>query len=322
MNFSAYTVVIAAAGLAAGFVVCWLLMRGRRSAAQAPLARPDAHSELAQANSRIGQLEEERQAAVKNYDDLRHQTARARDLPDLRKKSSAPAPELTAQFTSLQAQLSALQAQEITTRANAARAKSEAQAEQIQAKEYFRSLEKNQQLAAANIQTLKLEADKLRDALDQARKQQADAKQQAAQIPALEARLVALQNKEQASKQAALRDAQGHQENAESLKRAQARVATLEQENAMLKRSAAAHTVSSSQAVQPRPAAAPATQSATQLPVLEEQVVALQNLEKAIKKEFQLLAELQRNVTLTSATRHEFIDSPESRNGASSASAA
>ena len=42
MNFSAYTVLIAAAGLAAGFVVCWLLMRGRSSAAPAPLARPDA----------------------------------------------------------------------------------------------------------------------------------------------------------------------------------------------------------------------------------------------------------------------------------------
>lgn len=316
MNFPVYTVLIAAAGLGAGFVVCWLLMRGRGAAPATLQPKANAlQADLAQAKSRIQQLEEERQAAVKNYDDLKHQTARARDLPDLRKASNVPAPELTAQLTSLQAQLSALQAQEITTRADAARARSEAQAEQAQAKEYFRSLEKNQQLAAANTQTFKVEADGLRDALNQARKEQADARQQAAQIPALEARLVALQNKEQTIQQAALSGAQGHQENAELLKRAQARVAALEQENVMLKRSAIAQPAPSS----PPP---PATAPATQLPVLEEQVVALQNLEKAIKKEFQLLAEVQRNVTLTSATRHEFIDSPESRSGASSASAA
>ena len=43
--------------------------------------------------------------------------------------------------------------------------------------------------------------------------------------------------------------------------------------------------------------------------------MALQVLEEAIKKEFQRLAELQRNVTLTSATRHGFSDSPESQTG-------
>ena len=312
MDSPTFTILIAAAGLASGVVLCWLLMRGRSSAAPTPLARPDAHAELAQANGRIRKLEEERQAAVKNYNDLKHQTARSRDLPDLRKKDDVPPPELTAQLTSLQAQLTALQAQEVATRADAARAKSEALAEQTQAKEYFRSLEKNQQLAAASAQTLKVEADGLRAALDQAARQ-------AAQIPALQAQLAVLQNKEQLNQQAALRGAQGHEESAESLKRAQARVAALEQENAMLKRNAAAFSASSS-APQARPAAVSA--QATQLPVLEEQVVALQDLEKAIKKEFQLLAELQRNVTLTSATRHEFIDSPESKTGASSASAA
>ena len=315
MDSPTFTVLTAAAGLAAGIVLCWLLMRGRRAASTMPQARPDAQGELAQARGRIRQLEEERQAAVKNYDDLRHQTARSRDLPDLRKTNTAPPPELIAQLTSLQAQVSALQAQEIATRADAARARSEAQAEQAQAKEYFHSLEKNQQLAAANTQTLKLEADRLRDALDQARKEQARAAQQAAQIPALETRLAALQNKEQLNQQAALRGAQGHEESAESLKRAQAQVVALEQENAMLKRNSATLSASSSQAP-------PATQSVTQLPVLEKQVIALQDLEKAIKKEFQLLAELQRNVTLTSATRHEFIDSPKSRTGATSSSAA
>lgn len=320
MDSPTFTLLIAAGGFAAGVVLCWLLMRGRSAASTTPQARPDAQGELAQAKGRIRQLEDERQAAVKNYDDLRHQTARARDLPDLRKKDTEPPPELIAQLTSLQAQVSLLQAQEIATHADTARARSEAQAEQAQAKEYFRSLEKNQQLIEANTQTLKREADELRDALDQARKDQAQAAQQAAQIPALEARLVALQNKEQANQQAALRGVQGNEESAESLKRAQARVAALEQENAMLKRTAAALPIASSQAFQAQPATTGPQD--TQLPVLEKQVVALQDLEKAIKKEFLLLAELQRNVTLTSATRHEFIDSPESRTGASSSSAA
>ena len=251
MDFPNFTVLIAAAGLTSGFGLCWLLMRNR-SPASAPPAGPAAAQpgELAQARDRIRQLEEECQAAVKRYGDLKHQTARARELPDLRLRNPAAPPELTAQLGSLQAQLSALQAQEIASRADAARAHSDALAEQAQAKEYFRMLEKNQQQATAQAQALTLEADRLRGAL-------AQAVRQAAQIPGLEARLAALQ--------------------------------------------------------QPAPV--------TQLPALEAQVAALRTLEKAIKKEFKLLAEVQRNVILTSATRHEFIDSPEARAGAGPAPA-
>ena len=289
MDSSIFTALIAAAGLVAGMALCWLLMRGR-SAAPAVPARADTQAELAQARGRIRQLEEECRTAVKNHDDLKHQSARARDLPDLRPKDTVPPPELTAQLTSLQAQLSALQAQETAARADAAQARAEALAEQAQAREYFRTLEKDQQLAAANAQALQLEADTLRGALDQARQEQA-----------------------QAARLAALQGAQSHAESAESLTRAQARAAALEQENALLKRTAAT-LPAPAQPPRAQPAAMPA-QAATQLPVLEAQVMALQDLEKAIKKEFQLLAELQRNVTLTSATRHEFNDSPESRTG-------
>ena len=252
MDSPTFTILIAAAGLAAGFLVCWLFMRGR--AAPALQARPEAQGELAQAKDRIRQLEGERQLAVKNYEDLKHENARARGVANAVKKDSAPPAEHIAQFNALQAQLAMLQAQEQATRADAAKARSEALAEQAQAKEYFRSLEKGQQLAAASAQALELEADRLREALDVAQKDQA-------------------------------------------------RLLALEQENAALKRSTAA-----------LPAAAAQAQP-TQLPVLEEQVLALQNLEKAIKKEFQLLSEIQRNVTLTSATRHEFNDNPESRTG-------
>lgn len=299
MDSPTFTVLIALAGLAAGFALCWLVMRGR-SAAPAPQAGLETAGELAKAQARIRQLEDERQAAVKNYEDLKHETARARDVANAVKKGSAPPAEHAAQVTSLQSELAALQAQEQVTRADAAKAKSEALTEQTQARDYFRSLEKNQQLAAASAQALKLEADSLRKSLEQAQKEQASAAQQAAQVPALQARLAALQ-------------AADHQ--AES---AQARVLSLEQENATLKRNAAA-LQASAQAPKTQAAAAPA--QATQLPVLEEQVVALQNLEKAIKKEFQLLAELQRNVTLTAATRHEFNDSPESQTRSASTAA-
>ena len=310
MEFPSFTILVAAAGVAAGALLCWLLMRSRSAVSIAPQASSDVQGELTQARGRIRKLEEDWKAAVKNHDDLKHQTARSREQPDLRTKDTAPPPELTAQLTSLQAQLTALQAQEIAARADAAKARSDALAEQVQAKEYFQLLEKNQQLAAASAQTIKLDADKLRATLEQSRKDHAQALQQAAQIPELEARLAALQDKEHLNQQAAQRGAQSHEKSAELLVLSKSRVAMLEHENAVLKRSAAV-LVPASQ-----------THSSTQLPVLEEQVVALQNLEKTIKKEFQLLAELQRNVTLTSATRHEFIDSPESRVGVSSSAAA
>ena len=311
MDSPTFTVLIAVAGLVAGFVLGWLLTRGR-SAAPAAQARPDTQGELAQAKGRIRQLEEERQLAVKNFEDLKHETTRARDVTNAVKKGSALPAEHTAQLASLQAQLSALQTQEQALRADAAKARAEALAEQAQAKDYFRSLEKTQQLAAASAQALKLEADTLRESLALAQKEQARAAQQAAQVPALQARLAALEGQDKSNQQAALRGADGQAESTESLKRAQARVLALEQENATLKRSAAALSASAAQA--PKTPA-----QATQLPVLEEQVVALQNLEKAIKKEFELLAELQRNVTLTAATRHEFNDSPESKTSASTA---
>lgn len=310
MDSSTFTILIAVIGLAAGFGLCWLLMRGR-SAAPAPQSQLQPE-ELLQAKERIRKLEEERQLAIKNYEDLKHETARARGVANVIKKDSAAPAEQGAQVAALQAELATLQAQEQATRADAAKAKAAALAEQTQAKDYFRSLEKNQQAALASTQALKLEGDQLREALEVARQEQARAAQHAAQVPALQARLAALENQDASNQQAALRKtAPQAAESAEALKRTQARVLALEQENATLKRNAAAMPAAN-------PAAAPG-QQATQLPVLEEQVMALQKLEKAIKKEFELLSELQRNVTLTSATRHEFSDSPESRTGSATA---
>lgn len=281
MDSSTFTTLIAVIGVAAGFGLCWLLMRGR-SAAPAPQSQLQPE-QLVQAKERIRQLEQERQLAVKQYQDLKHETARARGVASVLKPDSAAPAEQGVQVAALQAQLVTLQAQEQATRADAAKAKAAALAEQTQAKDYFRSLEKSQQAAIASAQALKLEADQLREALEVARQEQAALRNTAPQTA----------------------------ESAEALKRTQARVLALEQENATLKRNAAAMPAA-------HPAAAPG-QQATQLPVLEEQVMALQKLEKAIKKEFELLSELQRNVTLTSATRHEFSDSPESRTGSATA---
>lgn len=310
MNFPSFTVLIAAAGLVAGFVLCWLVMRGRGTAPTP--AVHETQGALAQAKGRIRQLEGERLLAVKNYEDLKHETARERSMHSAVKKDDAPLAGHATQVTALQAQLAALHAQEQAQRVDAAKVKSETLAEQAQAKEYFRLLEKNQQLAAVTAQALKLEADRLREALDAGREEQVRATQQAAQVPVLQAQLAATRSQDQSRQQAMLRGAQGQAETGESLKRAQARVLALEQENIALKRSTSSLPGSLTQ-----PAAA--LVQATQLPVLEEQVAALQDLEKAIRKEFQLLAELQRSVTLTTATRYEFNDSPESRTGCSAA---
>ena len=300
MDSPTFTVLIAVAGLIAGVVLCWLLMRGR-SRPTSPATLESAA--LAQAKGRIRQLEDERKLAIQDPQDLKHETSWARSMTPAVSNYPAPAAEHDAQIVDLQAQLAALQAQEQATRADAAQARSDAAAQQAQARDYFHSQEKNQQVAAANAQALKQEADLLREALDLAHWQQAHADQQAGQVPELQARLAALQNQNPGStnQQAA--------QSAEALTRTQARVLALEQENATLKRSATAMAALAQTA---RPATVPAVQ-ASQLPVLEEQVLALQNLEKAIKKEFLLLSEIQRNVTLTSATRHELLDSAESR---------
>ncbi len=119
----------------------------------------------------------------------------------------------------------------------------------------------------------------------------------------LEARLLTLQDQEKASQQALLLMSASDAENTESLKSVFARLVELEDENAALKRDVAPIS-STPQAPNERPATLDA--EVTQLPVLEAEVLALQRLAKTIQLEFQLLAELQRNFTLTSTTIQEF----------------
>lgn len=82
-----------------------------------------------------------------------------------------------------------------------------------------------------------------------------------------------------------------------------ARLEELDDENAALKRQ---FDLASSSLEAFKASPIEPTEEITQLPVLETEVLALQTLAKNIQLEFQLLAELQRNFTLTTTTVQEF----------------
>lgn len=277
MDSQSLPVLIAVASLVTGILLCWLVMRGRVSAAAAQ-GKTNVQAEQAHGRTR----EEAHQRAVADYEALNRQASQWREALDLARQEQTKLAERASQLPTLEARLIALQDQEKSAQAAAALAKSEAQAELAKAKEHVRSLEKNQQLAAANYQELKLQAAKSREALDLAKKERTQLAERAAQAPTLEARLVAL-----------------------------------EDENTALKHDVASMSTSL-QEQKTRPAAQPApVTQATQLPVLEEEVIALQTLAKTIQQEFQLMAELQRIFTLTSTTIQEFSDNPTPHEDAS-----
>lgn len=187
--------------------------------------------------------------------------------------------------------------------AAAAQTKPEVRAELALAQELGRTLENDRQLAVANYEELKLQAEHWREALDLARQEQAQLAKQASQVGMLEARLVTLQDQEKANRQALLRKSASDTENAESLKLISARLVALENENTALKRNAA-EILATTHALNQCPATREA--KTPQLPALEAEVLALQTLAKTIQQEFELLAELQRNFTLTSTTVQGF----------------
>ena len=318
MDSQSLTVLIAIASLVTGVLLCWLVMRGRISAAAAQ-AKPEVQAELAVAKEHVRSLEKDRQLAVANYEELKLQAAKSREALDLARKEQSQLTERASQVSTLEARLLTLQGQEKAAQAAAALAKSEAQAELAKAREHVRSLEKNQQLAATNYQELKLQAAKSREALDLAKKEQTQLAERASQVSTLEATLLMLQDQEKANQHALLQRSASDAESAESLQRASARLVALEDENTVLKHDVASISASL-QEQKARPATLPAqVTQATQLPVLEEEVIVLQTLAKTIQLEFQLLAELQRTFTLTSTTVQEFSDSPEPHEDASMA---
>ena len=166
-------------------------------------------------------------------------------------------------------------------------ARSALQPELAKAQKRVRSLDDERLLAVEKFDKLSLQASQWREALDQARVEQTQLAERAAQVDALEVRLLALQEREKASQQELLLLSSSDAASVEALKRVSARLAEFEDEDGALMRELAA-------------APAPATR-ATQLPVLETEVLALQSLAKTIQDEFGVLLEVQRNFTAASS---------------------
>ena len=177
-------------------------------------------------------------------------------------------------------------------------ARSALQVELATAKKRVRSLDGERLLAVENFDKLKLQASQWREALDQAGDAQTQLAERVAQVDALEAKLLALQEQEKASQQELQVLSTSDAESVEALKRVSARLARLEDEDAALERD-----LKAPRAAPEGPSerlAAPAAQ-ATQLPVLETEVIALQGLAKTIQEEFLVLLEVQRNFTTASS---------------------
>ena len=205
MDSKSLTVVIAIACLVIGALVCWLAMRGRTSAAAPQTAHPGAQAELAQAKERARQLEADHQTAVANHEKLKLQVAQLRESLDLAQKEQTKLAEKAALVSGLELRLRALQEQEKAGQP-AAQAKAKAQNELADAKKRIRVLEEERQAAVTNDEKSKLQATQLREALELAQIEQAQLAQlaeRAAQVPALEARLLAMHDQENADHAAA-----------------------------------------------------------------------------------------------------------------------
>ena len=177
-------------------------------------------------------------------------------------------------------------------------ARSAMQAELSTVQKRVRSLDGECLLAVENFDKLNVQATQWREALDQALIEHAELAERAAQVEILEAKLVALQEQEKASQQELLLLSTSDAESVEALKRVSARLAQLEDEDAAHAGGIATVPVATQEPG--KESAAPAGQ-ATQLPVLETEVIALQSLAKTIGEEFQVLLEVQRNFTAASS---------------------
>lgn len=177
-------------------------------------------------------------------------------------------------------------------------ARSVMQAELLTVQKRVRSLDEECLVAVENFDKLNLQATQLREALDHARVEKVQLAERAAQVEILEGKLLALQELEKASQQELQLLSTSDAESVEALKRVSAQLAQLEDEDAALAHKLARVPVA---AQVPGKESATPTVQATQLPVLETEVIALQSLAKTIQKDFQVLLEVQRNFTAASS---------------------
>lgn len=185
--------------------------------------------------------------------------------------------------------------------AAAAQGKAKVEIELVKATERMQALDADRQATVANYEEMmKAQAVKSRDALSQARQEQTrQLSEREARMATLEAQLLALQAQEKASQQELKRALASNTDHLQSLTRESDRLAVTEGENATLKRNLA-DISATLEDLNRRPAITPEEQ-ATQLPILEIEVLELQSLAKTIQQEFLVLQEVQRNFTAASS---------------------
>jgi|GEM_PF-6187166 len=166
----------------------------------------------------------------------------------------------------------------------AADAQNAFQAELAIARRRSESLDSERQLAVANFEKLSFQTGQLRETLDEAHAEQTRLIERAAQVETLEAELLALQEREKATLQELRILSTSDAECVEALKQVSARLAEIEDEDAALKRTLADN-----------------LEQATRMPLLESEVLALQDLAKTIQDDFSALLEAQRNFIAASS---------------------
>ena len=106
---------LAATSLVAGIALCWLVMRSHIAAAAAQgifEARSAVQAELATAQKRVRSLDDERQLAIANFDQLDVQATQWRDALDRAREEQTQWAEQASQVAALEATVRMLQDQE------------------------------------------------------------------------------------------------------------------------------------------------------------------------------------------------------------------
>jgi DNA recombination protein RmuC len=117
VDAQSFSLSTAIAGLLAGILLCWLVMRSRvTSAAQAATAqgRAEVQIELASAKERVRSLEEDRQTALANYEAVKVQASQWRDALDTARDERAQLTERASRVPALEAQVTTLQEEQKT----------------------------------------------------------------------------------------------------------------------------------------------------------------------------------------------------------------
>ncbi|MGV8804635.1 MAG: hypothetical protein ACWA6Y_06710 [Polaromonas sp.] len=185
----------------------------------------------------------------------------------------------------------------------AERARSAVQVELAKAQESARALNAERQQTLERCANLTQQADESRLALEVAQHERKQLAQQAARASTLEASLLALQTQEKASAQQLQQASTRQADSAEALNMATRQLTEADGENLTLKQQLAELSATLDE-LKARPAPTPVL-APTQLPVLETEVIALQDLAKSIEEEFLRIADAHRHHAAAAAALAE-----------------